>query len=288
VGRQEPSLHGRFDKDGAYHPGIEDMARAVFGDEDEPLALMTPEEWHGAGELRGCRRRDGSRRGAKVRVHRDRRVQEVVEQIREQETMQALSRLRLVHRAVPAEVFILSNVVLPVTVDRLVTWKELVPSRLEVAAARLDGVLPLAPARLAGRFPDLWATAKAAELEVARVVKTPQAPIKVLLLEDEEFSAATYRRVGQRGRASQALIRADHPDPEAALEKLVGPLAMFRWEREPPPDDFTDPRTWDLDEPRPADVVPLMDTCSRCGDPTAPGVAVCSVCEWLEERTPKP
>jgi hypothetical protein len=52
-------------------------------------------------------------------------------------------------------VIVLSNVPLDLTVDRLATWRKAVPGRLTVAAARLDGVLPLAPAWLAERFPDL-------------------------------------------------------------------------------------------------------------------------------------
>jgi len=81
------------------------------------------------------------------------------------------------------------------------------------------------------------------------------------------------------------LLRADHPDSEAALAALVGPLALFRWSDEPsaadptstdtvlepealppwPPDagqpeptpvgDFADPRAWsgveDVGEPEP-------------------------------------
>jgi hypothetical protein len=35
---------------------------------------------------------------------------------------------------------------LDLTVDRLVTWNEIMPDRLTVVAGRLDGVLPLAPA----------------------------------------------------------------------------------------------------------------------------------------------
>ena len=57
---------------------------------------------------------------------------------------------------------------------------------------------------------------------------------------------------------------------------------------QPQADDFADPRTWGLDDPRPADVVPLMGACSRCDDPTPPGVAVCPMCERLDERAAKP
>ena len=97
--------------------------------------------------------RDGSSHGALVEVHPDPRVQEFVEQVREQEIAQAIDRLRLVHREVPAEVFVLSNIVLPVTVDRLVNWRGLMPSRLDVAAARLDGVLPLVAGVAGGALP---------------------------------------------------------------------------------------------------------------------------------------
>jgi hypothetical protein len=40
-------------------------------------------------------------------------------------TEQAIDRLRLIHRSQRARVILLSNVVVDVTVDRLVTWREL-------------------------------------------------------------------------------------------------------------------------------------------------------------------
>ena len=124
-------------------PGaVEALARSLFGDEEEPLALGGA--W--TTELRPYRMRDGSRRGVEVAVHPDPRVQAILEQIRERETEQAIDRLRLIHRDRPARVIVLSNVPLDLTVDRLVTWNEIMPDRLTVAAARLDGVLPLAPA----------------------------------------------------------------------------------------------------------------------------------------------
>ena len=83
----------------------------------------------------------------------------------------------------------------------------------------------------------------------------------------------------------RALIRADHPSPEAALAGLVGPLAMFRWEAASPPaetaeqaaaaahpapapslspaDDFTDPRTWDLPDAADVTVAPVVDAAPR-------------------------
>lgn len=130
----------------------EALARALFGDDGAPLDL--PGEY--GEEIRGYRLRDGSRKGAKVMVHPDHRVQSLVESTREREIEQAVDRLRTVHRVVPARVLILTNVPIDITVDELVRWRDLVPSRIEVAMTRLRaGVLPLNPGWLADQFPDL-------------------------------------------------------------------------------------------------------------------------------------
>jgi hypothetical protein len=135
------------------------------------------------------------------------------------------------------------------------------PSRLEVAAARLDGVLPLSPAWLAKRFPDLWSAARAAEHDIQREVSNTQTPISTLLWEFGYLKTALYRLAGRAGgKPSRVLIRADHSSPEAALAELVGPLAMFRWEAEPAaaepepppdPDDIMNPESWAPAEPEP-------------------------------------
>lgn len=243
---------------------VEDLARSLFGDDGEPLDL--PGGYTVA--TRGYRRRGGTRRGVEVSVHADPRCQAILEQVRERETEQAVDRLRLVHRERPARVVLLSNLVVDLTVDRLVAWRGLVPDRLTVAAARLGGVLPLAPAWLAGRFPDLWKTVEAARHEVKRTGSRGQTPNGDSCLGFGPLKAVDYRLVGKRGgHPTRALIRADHPSPETALGVLVGPLAMFRLEpaaaAEPSPSAaFTTP-------------------CARCGDPAEPGAGLCDVCGWL-------
>jgi hypothetical protein len=150
-------------------------------------------------------------------------------------------------------VLVLSNPPLDLTVDVLSTWREQIPDSLTVAATRLDGVLPLVPSWLAARYPDLWASAKAVEHDIARAedaeVSNPQTANKNLLksqgqgLADQRgfykrnggLKAGTFRLEGRRGgKASRALIRADHPAPEAALAALVGPLAHFAWDDDAP------------------------------------------------------
>lgn len=243
---------------------VEDLARSLFGDDGEPLEL--PGAYTTA--IRGCRMRDGTRRGVEVAVHADPRCQAILEQVRERETEQAVDRLRLVHRERPARVFLLSNVVVDLTVDRLVPWRGLVPGRLAVAAARLDGVLPLAPAWLAERFPDLWPSAEAVRRGSGRENLTGQTPNGDSYLGFARLTPVSYRLAGQRGpRPSRALVRADHPAPEAALTALVGPLAMFRLE----------PGAAAESSPSVASTTP----CARCADPAEPGAGLCEVCGWL-------
>jgi len=69
--------------------------------------------------------RDGSTQSVKVKVHPDRRVQAVVEQIREAEMLQAIDRLRLIHSPRKKTVVILCNIPLDIPVDELVTWRQL-------------------------------------------------------------------------------------------------------------------------------------------------------------------
>jgi hypothetical protein len=96
--------------------------------------------------------RDGSRRQGRVRVHPDRRVQAVVEQVREAEMVQAIDRLRLIHSPREKMVFILCNIPLDIPVDELMTWRELAgDDRLEQTLALCEekgwDTLPLAPAK---------------------------------------------------------------------------------------------------------------------------------------------
>jgi hypothetical protein len=248
AGRQQPSS-----------AEVEDLARSLFGDDDEPLNLSGSFTT----EIRGYRLRDGNRRGVQVAVYADPRCQAILEQIRERETEQAIDRLRLIHREEPARVILTSNLVVDVTVDRLVTWRELIPDRLTVAAARLDGVLPLAPAWLTESFSDLWETAKAAKHEVQQMAKRAETPNRILYLGNRPFSVAFYRLPGQRGRPSQALIVKDHPAPETALAALVGSLVSFRWAAEPPPPEASAGPVWaehlleceDMPEPPSSDLM---------------------------------
>ena len=157
IGRHEPPIEG-----------IEDIARCLFS--TDRTALVFSQDW--TTEERGYRLKRGLS-GVDVVRHPDARVQAILEQMREGETQQAIDRLRLVHATTLKRAYVLSNVVLDVDVDHLLTWDEMMSGggRIEQAWNALQGVMPLASASLAARFPRLWKTADAAKADAREWVK---------------------------------------------------------------------------------------------------------------------
>lgn len=153
IGRNEPPVKA-----------VEDMARALYAYDYEPLLLSG--EW--TTEERGYYIY-GEKQGVEVTVHADTRVQAIVEQLREEETLQAIDRLRLMHNSVTKEVIILSNIPLDIDVNELRNWDDIIyGSRLERAIAINNGILPLAPDWLTTNHLELWSTLNAAKSDVKR------------------------------------------------------------------------------------------------------------------------
>jgi len=101
------------------------------------------------------------RTGRETDAHPDPLVEAVRYQICEAELIQAIGRARGIRRTEvdPVEIVILTSVVLPIAVNEVTTWDELVPDRWGVMAAR--GVVFEAGADAAAAYPDLFATSKA-------------------------------------------------------------------------------------------------------------------------------
>ena len=164
--------------------------------------------------------RDGSQQpSVRVRVDPDRRVQAVVEQIREAEMAQAIDRLRLIHSEREKRVYILCNIPLGIPVDELVTWRELagdgrLARALEICEDKGGEALPLAGKELTRLFPDLWRTRKAGE-DWAR--KDPLRPYNSIL----EFGASLRLIVRPVRRAGKALVR-HGADTREALARCWG------------------------------------------------------------------
>ena len=220
IGRNEPPIEE-----------VEAIARCVFLTDREPLQFAS--EW--AVAERGYRWK-GGRLGVDVVVHPDLRVQKILEQIREGESQQAIDRIRLIHATAPKAVYLLSNVVLDVDVDHLVTWEELMNggSRIEQAWKTLNGVMPLAPEWLATQFPQLWNTADAAKADVGRGIKECQFT-NMITISNPTLFKHQYRPTGALGRGARqrswSMCVSSDADPAAtrgALEALLGVAIEMR------------------------------------------------------------
>jgi hypothetical protein len=144
---------------------VEDIARALFWGSPNPLTLSG--QWTTVDK---GYRAPGEFSGVDVEVHADPRVQAVHEQMREEESLQAIDRLRLIYPTTVKRVFVLSNLVLDLEVHQLLDWHDITHgTRLEQAKEALAcGVLPLRPKWLSDRFGALWSTEKSAKEDVTR------------------------------------------------------------------------------------------------------------------------
>jgi hypothetical protein len=204
-----------------------------------PFTAADAEPFLPAGEYvvqaRGRRMRNEGPNVVEVQVHPDPRCQEVLEQVREAEIVQAVDRVRPVFNR--RKIFVLNNLPLDLTVDHARPWPALRPGKFVHAFAR-HGVLPLSAGDLSKAFPDLWPTESGAAKALERAKKTPDTSqieylfgvCRVFL---PDILRATYRRRGQRGPLARALVRADLVNPRAVLEGLVGEVVKFHVERGP-------------------------------------------------------
>lgn len=208
IGRNEPPVSA-----------VEDMARALYFDETTPLDLR------GAWEVRvrGYRMKgSGPAIGIETMVHPDLRVQEVLEQLRESETLQAVDRLRLLHNPTKRPVILLSNLPLDIDVDETRTWDELMHgTRLERAWDVCSGVLPLDPAWLSSNHPTLWSTAGAAKQDVRKARKKGGFS-KMFSIRKKTLFAFDYKRPSQRQWSRCLADNASQRRVAKALEALTG------------------------------------------------------------------
>jgi hypothetical protein len=230
IGQPEPSAQD-----------LETTTRALFWLDAGPIAWLatSPDDLVRLPETaRAVRMRDGSAPLLSVRYHPDRLADAVLTAIREAQLIQALGRGRPANRteADPLTIYLLSPVVLPIPVDRLVRWSEFEPGPVERAWLRersAGGVLPLAAAWLVERYRDLFPSERTAKRDLAKYdAKKGRSSYRVYT--GQMALLAEYRTGAPRW--SRALINKNHPDPEAALAAAVGaPLVAFRWVDAPSP-----------------------------------------------------
>ena len=205
---------------------VELIAMALTGREPIP----NPEDagwWYPMTERR-LRLADDRTAPLAMEAHADPIAEAVRWSICEGELIQAMGRGRGVNRTAGTvlEIDLLTDVVLPVTVDALATWAELRPTRRDLMA--LSGIMLENAADMAACFPELWSSADAARQDRSRSVTNCY--YRTLYNSQMSHSSAevTYRPAGAGHRARTARVDlARIPDPEAWLTNRLGPLASF-------------------------------------------------------------
>ena len=202
---------------------VEQIAAALTG-----AAPVRLEGWYERGDAYRLRR-DGA--GARrVFAESDRHPDKLVERIRTRicggEIIQAIGRGRGVNRTprTPLEVLVLGDVVLPVAVDQFLPDEALNPSPIDLMLAEA-GVAFEAEASAAFAYPTLWPTRSAAKKALQRANRGTFSYKNVLI---RKSPLVRFQRVGPKLHVEQAIYDPRLvPDPRAAIEVMLGSLAMF-------------------------------------------------------------
>lgn len=194
LGREQPSA-----------VGVENSARGLFWDDKESIKFLSLKGKHKPfeDEERVYRLKDKTTKKVSVRVHPDKRVQLLLEQIRENETVQAIDRLRLLrpHKDGQRNVYILSSVPLDLTIDNLFSWTQL--QKLAYLLDEAKGVIPLNPKHLMKRCPESATSKSTAERMIANLKDLN--PLIRLYIREMRLFSVDYR-IKNKGRYSKALI----------------------------------------------------------------------------------
>lgn len=224
IGRNEP-----------WAMDIEEMARAFWGNDPEPLQLP------GQFDLteRGYRLRSGQHVGIGVWEHPDDRVNGFLHLVRESESIQAIDRLRMIHGAREGQkplrtIYLVSNLPLDLEIDRLITMDHwLTDHPLEVIWKKERGTLSMSSKWLLENHEQEFV--KWGSRRLNRGSGANERAIRAIL-EDQRNNAKNvyintiyesgvihgFRVVGKRGRPGHALSLWSAAKTEQNLSKQYG------------------------------------------------------------------
>ncbi|WP_147426107.1 ATP-dependent DNA helicase [Teichococcus wenyumeiae] len=195
-------------------------------------------------EARAVRMRDGTGAAIEVRTYADPIAEAIRSAITDAEMVQAIGRARGVNRTAenPVTVWCMADVVTPLVVDELHTWRELAPSPVERMAGR--GIFLFSAADAAKIYPDLFSSQEAAKKALQRAGQGRDfGDISLRVLSIGECPGNTpstihYRPEGRGQQTRRALVRADLlPGVLEWLEEKLGPIGFFEIQQpEPEPE----------------------------------------------------
>lgn len=196
---------------------LEQQARGIWFDDNQPLIFLESKSGNIPleDEKRGYRLKSGEFKAVKVQVHPDERVQSMLEQVRECESLQAIDRLRMLRphpQLKKRNVFILCSIPLDITIDNLWNWSAF--NEIIDLVNELGGIVPMNAEHL------LEASKKIESKKTAkRRIKSIKEYEKLIKLFLPESVSVEYRESTNNGKYSKALI-SFYSDMEMAERKL--------------------------------------------------------------------
>ncbi|MDO6481414.1 hypothetical protein [Shimia thalassica] len=179
---------------------------------------------------RGIRLKDGVK-SIEVYVHPDPWGDRILRQIREAEIEQAIDRIRLIHNPKRKSVYLLSPVVIDVTVDAISKWGDFKKGGTRIERAILEhGLVFLSPSDCARYMPQIWKSKQLASLDIRHAKAMSKEPFRFNLhgeIDEERPLHVAFSLKLENGSSSklrEALVFADISEATAYLEKLTGPI----------------------------------------------------------------
>ncbi len=218
IGREQPA-----------HSDIECIARAFAAAAGDPFT---------GGDYIKVSRGIGHKEGVtplEVFAHPDTWGDRVLRQVREMEILQAMDRIRLIHNEDPKNVYLLSQVVVDATIDRIESWHDFKRggTRLQ-RAIQEHSVVFLSPSDCARFMPEIWASKQLAAQDLPTAKETSKDPYRFIYIGGFDGKCPTrvmFRMKTDAGRSSReksALVFTKPEEAKTTLEALTGPLTEFR------------------------------------------------------------
>ncbi|AYM66124.1 DEAD/DEAH box helicase family protein [Agrobacterium fabrum] len=151
VGRQEPTVDA-----------VEAIAEGIWFATPKPIRFIRSVDRVFPSRKTIISDKQGNEKTIDVSYHPDERCDRVLKQIREAEVMQAIARIRPIHRETPCEVIILTKIPLPIQPERFWGFESIVPDRFTMV--RMNGWIPENAQDMADAYPGLFPTANAVTL----------------------------------------------------------------------------------------------------------------------------
>ena len=257
-------------------PEIETEAAALTN--EVPVARPADDWWYDHVRT-GIRRRDGAVSAIETPIHPDPTCETVRRQVCEDELVQVIGRLRGINRGSdnPAEVVLMNNLVLPVTLDALESWTTVAPDPTDLMLAH--GVAVANATHAAQLRPDLWATRAAAGSALKR--SRSHGTLDPTEPNDRVLGAVRgiYQRDARGAKAGAFLFDPTMvEEPAAVIEAAVGDLLFCDYELERP----TQHRV--RSAPKPVRRQSTANVQAQTASGARPGFAEAGPSSWCHDR----